>query len=402
MKRKSASPSRDARTGKWRLHFSYDGKLYRRYYIDNKRDAQLLQDEVNHRMRRLKLGLESVPQSTTLEDYIFDGAVEAQEKHYRKPQTLSALLDLAEARLIPPIKAKSTCSIQKIHIGHLRKYIDFSGIDPILENITPGFFDGYKQIRYAKNIKTDTVKKELSTFQGIFAQAIADGLLQKNVVSEVRRDKSQVPCDRFRTHAEILELQETGHYTAEELRELRRYQYLKVDEIEELIDLAEGKWLQPILIAFAYTGVRRGELLKLEWSDIDFEARSLYVRSKKQSRAVASTQRRIPIHDRLLPVLEAQRLRTGKGRWVFANRTGGQLYVGTILVAFRRLIKSTEFEGIGFHLFRHSLASNLAARGVEQHYIDSILGHQTEAMRRRYQHLFPDRIEAALRMISIL
>lgn len=75
---------------------------------------------------------------------------------------------------------------------------------------------------------------------------------------------------------------------------------------------------------------------------------------------------------------------------------------GTILVAFRRLIQGTEFDGVGYHVFRHSLASNLAARGVEQHYIDSVLGHQTEAMRRRYQHLFPDKIARALRAIEVL
>ena len=50
----------------------------------------------------------------------------------------------------------------------------------------------------------------------------------------------------------------------------------------------------------------------------------------------------------------------------------------------------------GFHIFRHSLASNAAAAGVRQEVIDSWLGHQTEEMRRRYRHLFPKEKQDAL------
>jgi integrase len=50
----------------------------------------------------------------------------------------------------------------------------------------------------------------------------------------------------------------------------------------------------------------------------------------------------------------------------------------------------------GFHTLRHSVASILASKGVDQRYIDRILGHQTEAMRKRYQHLFPQGIKTAV------
>jgi hypothetical protein len=44
----------------------------------------------------------------------------------------------------------------------------------------------------------------------------------------------------------------------------------------------------------------------------------------------------------------------------------------------------------GYHVFRHSFASNLAAAGVDQRTIDGLMGHGTETMARRYRHLFPD------------
>ena len=57
---------------------------------------------------------------------------------------------------------------------------------------------------------------------------------------------------------------------------------------------------------------------------------------------------------------------------------------------FRKTLQATKFSVVrGFHVFRHSMCSNLASKGVSQAIIDSIVGHQTEEMRRRYRHLFP-------------
>jgi integrase len=53
----------------------------------------------------------------------------------------------------------------------------------------------------------------------------------------------------------------------------------------------------------------------------------------------------------------------------------------------------------GFHVFRHSFASNLAAAGVDQRMIDEWMGHQTEAMRKRYRHLLPDQRRKAIEAV---
>lgn len=54
---------------------------------------------------------------------------------------------------------------------------------------------------------------------------------------------------------------------------------------------------------------------------------------------------------------------------------------------FDQPLKGTKWAVIkGFHVFRHSMASILASNSVDQRFIDKYLGHQTEAMRKRYQH----------------
>ena len=54
---------------------------------------------------------------------------------------------------------------------------------------------------------------------------------------------------------------------------------------------------------------------------------------------------------------------------------------------------------VGFHS-RHSFASNLAARGVDQRIIDEWRGHQTEATAKRYRHLFPKERRSAMESFS--
>src|SRR5262249_54541709 len=57
----------------------------------------------------------------------------------------------------------------------------------------------------------------------------------------------------------------------------------------------------------------------------------------------------------------------------------------------------------GWHLFRHSFASNLARSGrVSQAYIDELMGHQTVEMRERYRHQFPDQVRGAVAVLSEL
>jgi len=57
---------------------------------------------------------------------------------------------------------------------------------------------------------------------------------------------------------------------------------------------------------------------------------------------------------------------------------------------FRRTVDGGPWAVLrGWHVFRHSLASNMAAAGVDQRIIDSVLGHSTTSMARRYRHLLP-------------
>ena len=399
------APIFEKRSKNYRLHFCYNGRQHRRFYISNENVANVLQSEINNLIIQFKNGLITLPPGYSLADFIFESA-----RKIPNPQDIPIISITSLGKLIveyqemsrPPAKAESTCRTEKIHLNHLREFIQKKAHDPTLENMKPGFFELYKKFRYTQGVRTDTVNKELATFHTMIEQAVNHGYLSHNVLKNVKRDKSQVPCDRFRSHQEVQQLIATGNFAPQEIKELKRYQYLTMMEIEKLIAITEGHWLHPILITFSFTGMRRGEITKLQWIDVDFKGQCIYLRSRKQSQRLKESIRRIPIHDRLLPILKQQYQKTGTKRWVYLNPSGTQLKPSGLSDSLKYILKKTEFEGLGFHIFRHSLCSNLAAKGVEQHFIDGILGHHTEIMRQRYRHLFPKHVKEALDKIQIL
>ena len=142
--------------------------------------------------------------------------------------------------------------------------------------------------------------------------------------------------------------------------------------------------------------MRRGEALALEWSDVDFRAKVISVNSRKQSRTQAYRPGEIEMHDRLASVLQELRSEQPKGRYLFADGSLQPLSAYKVWADLKKLVKGTDFEGMGFDALRQSFSSNLARAGADDRIINQFMGHQTEEMRRRYQHLFPEEKRKAL------
>ena len=64
---------------------------------------------------------------------------------------------------------------------------------------------------------------------------------------------------------------------------------------------------------------------------------------------------------------------------------------------FKSALRNSRWKVLrGYHAFRHSIASNLAAAGIDGHVIATLMGHLTAEMRARYRHLFPSQRRAAV------
>ena len=125
---------------------------------------------------------------------------------------------------------------------------------------------------------------------------------------------------------------------------------------------------------------------------------------KKKSRTKALTFRRVDMSPLLFRVMQEWIDNHPGGQHTFCQLKGFQKVIPlTVYQAHHHLkktMKKSDWSFIsGFHVFRHSFASNLAAAGVDQRVIDEFMGHQTEEMRRRYRHLFPAQRRAAIESV---
>ncbi|KUG29976.1 integrase [hydrocarbon metagenome] len=139
-----------------------------------------------------------------------------------------------------------------------------------------------------------------------------------------------------------------------------------------------------------FTGMRRGELFKLEWRDCDFERGFIHIRHPKGGQS-----QKIPMNDAARAVLESHPHVEGTP-YVFPGQ-GGKRRV-TIQVASNRIKARAglpaEFRPM--HGLRHLFASTLASSGqVDLLTLQKLLTHKSAAMTRRYAHLRDDAMRRA-------
>jgi integrase len=159
----------------------------------------------------------------------------------------------------------------------------------------------------------------------------------------------------------------------------------------------------------AHTGARRSEIIRSQIEDIDLTTRNITIREKKRVRGRFST-RTVPMSPILFAAMKNWLVIHPGGDFTFEieaiSRSKAQRMNPMPITRdeahdhFKRTLAGSRWEKLrGWHVFRHSFASNCAAAGVDQRIINAWLGHQTEEMVRRYRHLIPNQAQAAIRTV---
>jgi integrase len=170
----------------------------------------------------------------------------------------------------------------------------------------------------------------------------------------------------------------TEDLTAEQLKSL-----LKVIEGADNIQAAS------LMKMALFTGMRRGELFRLEWSDIDFERGFIHIRDPK-----GGPHQKIPLNDSVKELL--QKHQKTESEFVFPGRAGKQR---TDIRRQVNLIKAKaglpkDFRAL--HGLRHTYASMLASSGkVDMYTLQKLLTHKSPLMTQRYAHLRDEALKNA-------
>lgn len=204
-----------------------------------------------------------------------------------------------------------------------------------------------------------TVNRELACLRRIFNIALRQDWIIKN------------PFNR-------------GESLIEVSAERQRERILTLEEEQRLLSACEHsqrEHLKPLLISLLDTGARRGETLKLQWKDVDFEKRLITFQALNTK---TLRTRQVAITSRLFNELQTL--------WEKSNKDLNELVFGIIDNVSKSFssackeagIKQGGFDGITLHSCRHSAATRLVKGQMSIQMVGKILGHSQPQTTYRY------------------
>ncbi|MEK4030865.1 site-specific integrase [Pseudobacillus sp. FSL P4-0506] len=289
----------------------------------------------------------------------FDEFTKEWEKKYAKnelsPGTLEAHRQALNNHILPQLKNKRLDEIKPIHVVNL------------LDSLTRK--DG-------KNIPLSSGTKQYvyRVLRNILERATEWKLIKENPVASVKRPKN------------------TG-----DLKEINVYSEKEVEQLFKAVQEKPFHWRVFTTLALA-AGLRRGELLGLEWKHVDFEKgvlsiRQAIVRGENGEPLLKKTKTKKSMRMVTLPPSVLEELKTFQRYWkkermrlydrleekehefIFCNENGQHFYPTTPTTWWRRLLKTADVRYIRLHDLRHTSATLLINQGVHAKIISERLGH---------------------------
>jgi integrase len=177
------------------------------------------------------------------------------------------------------------------------------------------------------------------------------------------------------------------------------------DEYERLLVVAQRRSPEAYLMVLlgGEAGLRLGEIVALEWVDVDLQARRLIVQRSDWCGHVTvpkgGRSRRLPMTQRLTNALKAARhLRSPR---VLCLPDGTPITRDRVIKAIRGAQRVAGVPVAGVHVLRHTFCSHLAMRGAPARAIQELAGHADLSTTQRYMHLSPAATEDAIRLLEL-
>lgn len=183
------------------------------------------------------------------------------------------------------------------------------------------------------------------------------------------------------------------------------------EEVKRFLKECHGSEYYPLFHTALFTGMRRGELLALRWSDIDLlygqisVSRSFHIlksgkyeftepKSVKGKRSISMS----PSNALVIKQLKDQRKHASESELVFCQPDGKPLRPNSVTRAWSMMAEKAGLKHINFHAARHSHASLLLRQNVHPKVVQERLGHSSIGMTLDlYSHVAPGMQEAAAR-----
>jgi site-specific recombinase XerD len=235
-----------------------------------------------------------------------------------------------------------------------------------IQEITTWQIEKWKS-RRKEGLQAASVNRELALLKHMFSMALKWRRVKENPTKDVRGFKG----------------------------ETKRVRFLMPEEVRKLLsncgDLLGGL-LNPLVTLAVHTGMRKGELLGLEWERVNFEQGIISLFDTKNHE-----RRDIPMDETAKATLRGLER---KGDLIFPNKNGKQIDGVPLYFAFHEALKKSGINDFRFHDLRHTFASNLVMEGIDIVTVKELLGHKDLKMTLRYSHLAPSHKAKAVNILD--
>ena len=239
--------------------------------------------------------------------------------------------------------------------------------EKLLAEVTPKNLVAYRNHRRTEGAATATINKELQLVRHAFNLAMREWeWCRTNPMHQVALEPAHNKIDRWLT-----------------------------DDEEVRLFHAAPLWLQEIITFALNTGMRQGEILALQWQDVDFCRGTLVVMKSKNRE-----HRTIPLNNVVYDLLSRKRTVGKKAGPVFVTGQGNELKARYLIRTFTKVRDRAGLTDFRFHDLRHTFASRLVQRGIDLYRVQLLLGHKTGAMTQRYAHHCPDSLREGVRVLE--
>ena len=180
---------------------------------------------------------------------------------------------------------------------------------------------------------------------------------------------------------------------------------LDEEQVKLLLQAVEGEGLEALYVLAVTTGMRQGELLGLQWRDIDFEQGIIKVKrtiynGRVDAPKTSKGKRSIKLTQTSIRVLKEH---TRISEWVFCTKVGTTLRCQNLRTrSWKPLLKKANLPlDTRFHDLRHTCATLLLTKGVHPKIVQELLGHSSISITLdTYSHVLPNLQEKAVQAMD--